>query len=251
MLPEPFWPRGVIASVTSSEKREDSVPPDPGPDHEPAPDVDPELEALPPPPRARRLVAITLMALTVAASLGLAASLRKDVAYFFADGRVIDLGDVGGVDPAVLQPNTYVRVAGVPMASGTVRYTRIIGGSTYAVFPLAGQRTVFVQIPIDGPDDERMLSRREYVGRLVTFGQLAGRFGNVRSYLDGAMDMPVSSESFLVLADEPPGSYAWALALSALCLLFVLVNVWLMIRWFRPLPMGEPARATANDGSAA
>jgi hypothetical protein len=194
---------------------------------------------------------MTLMALTVAASLGLAASLRGDVEYFFADSRVVDLGDVGDIEPGALQPNTYVRVEGVPMASGTVRYTRIIGGSTYAVFPLAGQRTVFVQIPVDGPEDERMLSRREYVGRLVTFGQLAGRFGGVRRYLDGAMAMPVSSESFLVLADEPPGSYAWAIALLALCLLFVLVNVWLMVRWFRPLPMPEPARATANDGTAA
>jgi len=129
-----------------------------------------------------------------------------------------------------------VRIEGTPMASGTVRYSRLVTGSTYAVFPLAGQRNVFVQIPMDGPEDQRTLSAREFSGRLVTFGQLGGRFGEVRRYLDDTMEMPVSSESFLLLTDEAPGTYGWALLLAGLCILFVLVNIWLMIRWFRPLP---------------
>ncbi|MBW2464960.1 MAG: hypothetical protein JRH11_25140, partial [Deltaproteobacteria bacterium] len=108
-------------------------------------------------------------------------------------------------------------------------------GSMYAVFPLAGQRNVFVQIPIDGPETERSLSQREFSGRLVTFGELGSRFGQVRSYLGSTMDMPVSSESFLLLSDETPTSYYWALFLAGLALLFVLVNIWLMFRWFRPL----------------
>ncbi|MCB9592178.1 MAG: hypothetical protein H6719_05545 [Sandaracinaceae bacterium] len=48
------------------------------------------------------------------------------------------------------------------------------------------------------------------------------------------MDLPVSGESFLLLADEPPSSYAWSLLLAILCLLFVAVDVWLLFRWFRP-----------------
>jgi hypothetical protein len=75
----------------------------------------------------------------------------------------------------------------------------------------------------------------------VTFGQLGGRFGQVRSYLGETMDMPVSSESFLLLADETPGNYGWALFLAGLSLLFVLINVWLMFRWFRPLPAAPTA----------
>jgi hypothetical protein len=48
--------------------------------------------------------------------------------------------------------------------------------------------------------------------------------------------MPVSSESFLLLTDEAPGTYGWALFLAFLCIAFVVINLWLMFRWFRPLP---------------
>jgi hypothetical protein len=60
--------------------------------------------------------------------------------------------------------------------------------------------------------------------------------GSVRSYLGDRMDLPVSRESFVILADESPGTYAWAFLLALLCGLFVLVDVLLILRWFRPLP---------------
>lgn len=205
-------------------------------------------EDLPAPPKARRLAAMTVMALTVVASLALMATLRSDLGYYFSEPTATDLGDVGAVDPADLSPNTFVRVSGTPMASGTVHYRRVLFGGTYAVFPLAGQRNVFVQVPVDGPEAERLMSRREFSGRLVTFGSLGGRFGEVRRYLDDTMAMPVSSESFLLLADEPPGSYGWVLFLMGLCVLFVAINGWLMVRWFRPV---KPLREAAPEAASA
>ena len=197
--------------------------------------VDPELLDLPAPPRGRRLAAMTVMALVVAASLGMLASLRADIGYYFAQPTAVDLGDVQRVVPATLAANTYVTVRGTPMASGTVHYQRVLTGDTYAVFPLAGQRNVFVQVPVASAHEARNLSRSEWSGRLVTFGQLGGRFSSVRGYLHETMDMPVSSESFLLLADEAPGTYGWALGLAGLCALFMIVNIALLIRWFRPL----------------
>ena len=207
--------------------------------------VDPELVALPAPPRGRRFAAMTIMALTVVASMALLASLRADVAYFFAPTRVADLGDVTAVEPGALTTNTYVRIEGTPMASGMVRYEEVLGDEGYAVFPLAGQRNVFVRVPLESSDQFREMARREFSGRLVSFGELGGRFSAVREYLGETMGVPVSSESFLLLADEPPGSYMWALFLAGLCVLFVLVNVFLMLRWFRPLPAAaaDPERA--------
>ena len=79
--------------------------------------VDPELLDLPAPPRGRRFIAMTLMALVVVASLGMLASLRGDIGYYFATPTAIDLGDVGGVDPAALTPNTYVTVRGAKWAA--------------------------------------------------------------------------------------------------------------------------------------
>jgi hypothetical protein len=197
--------------------------------------VDPELVALPAPPRGRRLIAMTMMALVVVASIGMLASLRADIGYYFATPTAINLGDVGDVDPAELAANTYVTVRGTPMASNTVHYQRVLSGDAYAVFPLAGQRNVFVQLPLEDAHQARTMARSEWSGRLVTFGQLGGRFSTIRGYLHQTMDMPVSSESFLLLADEAPGTYGWALGLAALCILFVVLNVGLMIRWFRPI----------------
>jgi hypothetical protein len=202
-------------------------------DPEPIPadgDVDPELLALPAPPAGRRIATLTLMAAVVVASLALAGSLRYDLAYFFSTADARDLGDVSGVAPATLRPNGFVRIAGTPMASGTVRYRRLVTGETYVVFPLAGQRTVFVHMP----ESEARSGRTEFSGRLVTFGQLGGRMRSLERYFADDMGMPVSSESFVILVGESPGSYAWALGLVLLCALFVLVDVWLVLRWFRP-----------------
>jgi hypothetical protein len=207
-------------------------------------EVDPELLALPAPPRGRRLGTLALMALVVVAAMALAVSLRHDLAYFFASSTTIDLGDVTGVDPAQLEPNSYVRITGTPMISKAVRYRRPIGGARYAVFPLAGQRTIYVQVE-DRPD---AIAHGEFSGRLVTFSQLGSRMTSVRDYLDEDMALPVSGESFLILADESPGSYGWALLLAALCALFVAIDVVLLLRWFRPLP--TPAREPETDEAA-
>jgi len=200
--------------------------------------VDEELLALPAPARGRRLATMTLMALVVAASVGLATTLRADIAYFFSGDEVIDLGQAAHLDPARIHSNTFVRVQGMPMASETVRYGRMFGGGDFMVFPLAGQEHVFVQVASAAGTDPESVARGEFAGRIVTFGELGGRFREVRGYLEQRMGMPVSSESFLLMADEPPRSYLWALALAALCLSFVLIDLALLLRWFRPLETG-------------
>jgi hypothetical protein len=163
------------------------------------------------------------------------------VAYFFSSAQTIDLGDVAQIDPARLEPNSHVRILGTPMMSRAVRYRRLLTGGEYVVFPLAGQRTVYVQVE----DRADRIGRNEFSGRLVTFGDLGGRMGAVRRYLGEELALPVSNESFLLLADESPGSYAWAFLLAVLCVLFVLVDVWLFVRWFRPLASPSPRTAEA------
>lgn len=172
------------------------------------------------------------MAFVVVASIALASSLRFDLAYFFASGRAIDLGDIGRLDPGSLAPNTFVRIAGTPTAAATVRYQRTVTGERYVVFPLAGQRTLYVHMP----EDLARSGRTEFSGRLVTFGQLGSRMRSVQHYLAGPMGMTASSESFLLMVDEPPSSYAWAFGLMLLCVAFIVTNLILVIRWFRPLP---------------
>ncbi|MFW5875378.1 MAG: hypothetical protein ACOCXM_01450 [Myxococcota bacterium] len=209
----------------------------PGADPEVSPGhsgVDPELVALPAPPQGRRLATLTLMALVAAASLGLLAGLRSDIRYFLSPAMAQDVGEATELDPASLATNEHVRVRGTPMASRTVRYSHLWNDREYAVFPLAGQRHVLVRVALEDMENMRTSSRREFAGRLVTLGQLGSAFGPVREYLQGSMGVDVSSETFVLLADEPPGRYGGSVLLAALCLLFIVVDVVLMVRWFRP-----------------
>lgn len=225
---------------TAEITREDDVPPPPEPGAADA--LDPGLVALPAPPRTRRYAALALMMATIVASLGLLGTLRGELRYFFSTSRAADLGEATTVDASALVPDTFVRVSGTPMASRTVHFQRMLGGETYAIFPLAGQRTIFVQVPADDLDAERRNARREWSGRLVSFGELGSRMGSVRGYLRDTLDLPVTSETYVVLADSPPGNYAWSLALALVCLLFVATNLAMLVRWFKSLP-AAPNRA--------
>lgn len=200
-----------------------------GPDDPDA--VDPELLVLPAPPTGRRSLVLVMMALVAVAAMALAFAVRHDVAYFFASSEVTDLGDVRELDPAALEGNTTVRVEGTPMLSRAVRYRKVLTGEEFVVFPLAGQRTVYVQVE----DNARSVGRGEFAGRLATFNQLGGRFNTVEQELSN-LHLPVSGESFLLVADRTPGGSAWAFFLALFCGLVVLIDLVLILRWFRPLP---------------
>jgi len=204
--------------------------------------IDPELLDLPAPAKGRRLATMALMALSVVVALGLLASIRRDVSYFFHPGTPVALGEAVALEPAELEPNSYVTVEGTPMASGTVGYGRILGTGRYRAFPLAGQRNLYVQLPVESDDAARTSARRQFSGRLVTFGDAGGRFGTVRRFLESKMGMPVSGESYLLLADEAPSSYGGSLALVVLVSFAILVNLILFLRLFRPIRARETAK---------
>jgi len=90
-----------------------------------------------------------------------------------------------------------------------------------------------VQVPLEALRDPARIGQGAWSGRLLTFGRLGGRFFGVREYLARSMGMPVTAESFVVLAEEPPAAYGWALALSGLCLAMIVLTGLLMLRWFR------------------
>lgn len=206
--------------------------------------ADPELLGLPAPPQDRRLLAIASMSAVVLAALSLLAHIREDVAYRFASDRAEDLGQVTAIDLAALGSNRYVRVRGTPMLSRMVRFERALSGRRYAVFPLAGQRHVFVQLPLEALEDPARTAQGEFRGRLLTFGELGGRFRAVRDYLRRDLDMPVTAESFVLLAEEPPSAYGWAVGLAALCVAIIALMAFLLLRWFRPLATEAPAPAS-------
>jgi hypothetical protein len=189
---------------------------------------------------------MTLMAAVVALALGLATSVRSDMAYALLPGRAELLGDAIRLNPATLPSNAYVVVRGTPMLSNMVRFEAGMFDAEYVVFPLAGQRNVFVQVPAESLRDPRSASSTEFAGRMVTFGELGGRFRVIREFLAKRLGLPVTAETYLVVADDPPGGHAWSLFFGGFCLAIVALNVWLFSRWFKPIrPMRKAARPLA------
>jgi hypothetical protein len=187
---------------------------------------------------------MTLMAAVVALALGLISSIRADMAYALLPDRAQLLGEAVALNPATLPSNAYVMVSGTPMLSGMVRFEVGLFGTEYVVFPLAGQRNLFVQVPAESLRDPRTAANSEFAGRIVTFGELGGRFRVIREFLAQRMGMPVTGETYLVVADDPPREHAWSVFFGVFCLAVVLLNVWLFSRWFRPL--GRRARRLAT-----
>ena len=199
-----------------------------------APDaVDPELLALPAPPHGRRTLSMALLFAVAIGAAALVLHLRADVAYSFASSKVSDLGEATHAKLGELVPNTYVRVSGTPMLSRMVKFERGLFGDDYAIFPLAGQHQIYVQVPLAALSDPSRAAQGDWSGRLLTFGQLGGRMRAVRQYLAGEMSMPVTAESFVVLAEEAPAAYGWSIALCALGLAIMGVSLTLLARWFR------------------
>ena len=88
-------------------------------------ELDPELLALPDPPRRARTLTVVVLALASVAALAMVVALRHDVAYAFRDSTPLDVGDLHAVSDATLSSieNRYVRAEGLIGARG-IRYER-------------------------------------------------------------------------------------------------------------------------------
>jgi hypothetical protein len=215
----------------------------PGPAGAPAREaevIDPELLAIHAPPQVQRLTTLTIMAAAVVAAMALLVSLRRDMAYALMQTQLTELAHVRQLEPAVLMSNSYVRIMGTPTVAHAVGFRRGFG-TRYRVFPLAGQRNLYVQVPDAGGES---FVRSEYSGRLVTFDDLGGRYAELARVMSRDAKLPVTGESFLLLADEPPGAYTWTLFVALACVAFVLLDIYFIVRWFRPVKWAAAAHET-------
>jgi hypothetical protein len=175
------------------------------------------------------------MALAVVAALALVLSLMGDMGYALAKTQPRDLGDARQVDLAELESNSYVHIKAIPTVARAVRFSRGLG-TQYRVFPLSGQRQIFVQIEERGGES---FVRSEFSGRLVTLGDLGGRYADLAKAMEEQAGLPVTPDSFMLLADEQPGDYWWTWMVGLFCLGFVLLDAYFIVRWFKPVKWAE------------
>lgn len=182
------------------------------------------------------MFALTVMALAVVAAMALVTALRRDIAYAFASDQVVDLGDVQSLQTSALVSNTYARISGMPSVARSVGFSKWLGAK-YRVFPLAGQRVVYVQVQDQGGET---FVRTEFTGRLVSFDDLGSRYAGLRQVMRQEAGLPVTEASYLLLAGDAPGSYWWTWIVGLLCVAFVILDAYFIVRWFKPVKWANP-----------
>ncbi len=189
------------------------------------------------PPQTQRLMALVVMAAAVVAMLALVVSLASDMSYALAVRVPAKLGPVDKLEPAdaLVHRDAYVNLTGVPTLGRAVRFRRGVG-ATYLVMPFAGRHGIFLQIEDDGGEG---FVRPEYSGRLTTFGSLGRRYAQLAEVLRRDTSLNVSEDSLILLAGEQPGDYTWTWPIALACLLFTALDVFLIVRWFRPIKWAQ------------
>jgi hypothetical protein len=188
--------------------------------------VDPELLALPDPPRRERTLTVAVLALASVLSLALAFALRRDVAYALAPSSPASLGDLRTASSATLAAadNRLVVADGLLGAAGGIRYERPFVDDTFRTLPVAGRDDVWVDVRVPaGHENGRWESPRSFTGRLVRFGGAGPRHRGLAGAIERTTGRAVPADAWLVVDAEEPQSARWTLLLAAT---FVFFAVW-------------------------
>ena len=189
-----------------------AIDPRPGAD-----ELDPELAALPAPPRRQRTITIALLAMATAAALGMAASLRREVAYAFSGDSPTPLGDLRSSPDAALtaSENTLVRADAMLGAAGGIRYERPLHDDTYRAVPIVGRSDVWVEVRVPaGQESGRWEPPRTVTGRLVRMDAAGMRHRELRGAIEEATRTHVPAGAWLLADGEDPADARWSIVLA-------------------------------------
>ena len=197
---------------------------------------DPDLVALPAPPRRERTLAAALMMVTAVASATMCWALRSEVAYALARSSPTDVGDLASLDVGTVAPGTYVEATGMLGTTGAIRYSRPLEGDSFRLQPVAGNPRVWVEIRVpEGMEGPRFVPPATFAGRLAPMSDAGLRHaGLVRSVLRET-NTRVPDGAWVLVDGASPRASRWALALFGLFAFFALWNVVNVVRILRPI----------------
>lgn len=197
---------------------------------------DPELQALPGPPRRERTLAAGLMIVTALASLAMCWALRSEVLYATSKPVPVAVGDLATVDLSTVRPDQYVEAKGLLGSAGAVRYSRPFEGDSFRLHPIGGNNQVWVEIRVpEGMEGPRFVPPGSFTGRLVPFSQAGLRHSGIANSVARETPKSVPSEAWLLIDGASPRASRWAVALFALFGFFAVWNVVNVVRILRPI----------------
>jgi hypothetical protein len=205
---------------------------------EPDPLIDPELVALPGPPRQERTISLLLMAVTGLLAAFMAVALAGDVKYAFAGSAPEALGDLGRLSPTEAMSNTFVRADGVLRREGGVRYRRPLESDEFQLVPVSGNDRVWVELRLpaaaSGTSSPHATPPVTFVGRLLPVRDIAFGWGGLRRFLSATAGMPIPPDAWVLVDGATPVASQWTVALAALLVLFAGYNLVTIARILRP-----------------
>lgn len=196
-----------------------------------ASEPDPELLALPAPPKRERALTIALLLLTAIAAGLLAWSLRSEADYALASGTPRELGELKGLalDPSLA--NTYVRGGALLGTQGAIRYGRAAEGDTFRLAPVVGNEKLWVEIRVpEGFEGPRFIPPTQFAGRLVPFQRAGLRHASLRGAVADKTQVAVPPDAWVLVDSSSPRASRWALAFVVLFAGFAAWNLFAAVR---------------------
>ena len=204
--------------------------------------VDPDLLALPAPPRRSRALALGLLAATGLFAAVLALGLASDVQYAFAGVQPTEVGNLAELRAREVQNNRFVTAAAKLDMSRVLRYGRTTESDMFELAPILGNDHWWVEMRVPPPADASgiptVVPTREppqtFVGRLVPMQSAVFRYRGLGRSSE-ARPTPISPEAWVLIDGATPTSYRWTVALALLLLLFAGYSLTTIVRLARPM----------------
>ncbi|WP_235880327.1 hypothetical protein [Polyangium aurulentum] len=187
---------------------------------------DPELLALPAPPKRERTATVLLMAVTAIAATWLAILLFGEARYALTPGQPHEIGDLATLKPTADLANRYVRADGLLGTAGAIKYGRAAEGDSFRLAPIAGNPSIWIEIRVpEGFEGPRFVPPTSFAGRLVPFEKAGIRHARLPDAVRAQTDAQVPEDAWVLIDGGSPRASRWAVALVLLFLGFAGWNV--------------------------
>jgi hypothetical protein len=197
---------------------------------------DPELLALPRPPRQERTVSLVLMIVTAFFALVMTVALAGDVRYALTSGVPHDLGELHHFAPDPSLSNRFVRGTGLLGAAGAIRYERPMERDSFRLAPIVGNDKIWVEMRVPvGLDSAQFVPPSTFVGRLVPLRGAAFRYRGLARSIQEVTGTDVPTDAWVLVDGATPTSSRWTVALALLFAAFAAYNLVTIARIVRPV----------------
>lgn len=195
---------------------------------------DPELTALPAPPKRERTTAVVLMVVTAIAALAMSALLFGEARYALAPSAPEEVGDLATLKPGAELSNHYVLATGLLGASGAIRYARTAESDSFRLMPVAGNPGLWVEIRVpEGFEGPRFVPPTKFAGRLVPLKSAGMRHVGLSKSVKDQTDVAIPEGAWLLIDGSSPRASRWAIALAAMFVAFAGWNLFGVARVLR------------------